>query len=342
MKKINIFLSLALCMIVLFSCAVQAGADIARMWPIGDIDRDYDLTILDTTKIQRFLAGFGEMTELDRALGDADGSGEVTILDATCIQRYLANLSCPYTYGELYDYYIGDTSFHSTAEIYAPGGDGTREIGYVGVPITFYTRLKWGNPPQSYRFSINGETVQESNADGERTFSVTHTFDAEGTYEVQLLVTCKYGVTKTFSHRVDVRSLPEDGRPVVMGAAFFDQTWMSSGNGDLTVTAAGGTAPYQYCFTAYYAEAPIFDLPADGGSSLGESAPEVPGAVNVLVGKMVTTGYIDKDTVNPPQLMARYDCDYNENLYIRITVRDADGRESASVTVVCYQYTVDV
>ena len=336
-KRIRLLFCSILCAALLLACTATAGAEPARFWPIGDADRDFEITILDVTRIQRYLAGFhsddpGYSEELYDALFDADGSGEVTILDATCLQRYLADLPCSYRYRELTDYYVGDTSFHSTAEICSPGGDGTREIGYVGVPVTYTALLKWGNPPQTYHFSINGETVYETAANGERVFTVTHTFADEGTYEVQVDAVCKYGVTKTFRRRIDVCSLPEDGRPVVMGAAFFDQTWMSSGNGELTVTAAGGAAPYQYSFTAYYAEAPIFDLPA-GDPDASEPA-------KALVGKMASTGYIDKDTVNPIQLMAHFDCDYHENLYVSVTVHDADGRESGSVTVVCYQYQI--
>ena len=336
-KTISILLSFILCCSALFAGAVPAGAAPPRYWPIGDADRDYDLTIMDVTRIQRYLAGFyhadpGFDAELYDTLCDADGNGKVTILDATCLQRYLVDLPCSYRYRELTDYYIGDTSFHSTVEICAPGADSSRGIAYAGVPVTFTARLKWGNPPQTYRFSINGETIEESAAKGERRYDATHTFTDAGTYEVHLDAVCKYGVSKTFRCFVDVIALPQNGRPVVMGAAYFDQTWMSSGNGDLTVTAAGGTAPYQYSFTAYYAEAPIFDLPV-GGSD--ESAP-----AKALIGKMVNTGYTDKDTVNPIQLMARFDCDYNENLYINVTVRDADGRESAPVTVVCNQYQI--
>ena len=62
-------------------------------YPYGDADQDYEVTILDATRIQRFLVGLADMTTRVRRLADADRDGEVTILDATRIQRYLVGLS---------------------------------------------------------------------------------------------------------------------------------------------------------------------------------------------------------------------------------------------------------
>ena len=67
----------------------------------GDMDADGEITILDTTWIQRFLADFpynecgghvtfGAFTQSDMA--DYDCDGDATILDATAIQRHLAEL----------------------------------------------------------------------------------------------------------------------------------------------------------------------------------------------------------------------------------------------------------
>ena len=58
---------------------------------LGDGDGDGDVTILDATAIQRYLAGLGNKTFHVNAC-DADGDGDVTILDATAIQRHLAGL----------------------------------------------------------------------------------------------------------------------------------------------------------------------------------------------------------------------------------------------------------
>ena len=56
----------------------------------GDADSDYELTILDATRIQRHLAGLDKVGAFS---GDYDNDGEISILDATAIQRYLVGLS---------------------------------------------------------------------------------------------------------------------------------------------------------------------------------------------------------------------------------------------------------
>ena len=61
---------------------------------LGDADRSGDVTILDATAIQRYLANLSNEV-FDVRTADADGDESVTILDATAIQRYLAGLSCP-------------------------------------------------------------------------------------------------------------------------------------------------------------------------------------------------------------------------------------------------------
>ena len=58
----------------------------------GDADMDGEVTILDATRIQRWLASLASASEIDMLNADADTDGEVTILDATHIQRWLAGL----------------------------------------------------------------------------------------------------------------------------------------------------------------------------------------------------------------------------------------------------------
>ena len=81
-----------------------------------------------------------------------------------------------------------------------------------------------------------------------------------------------------------------------------------------------------------------YDIWADDGQSLTVDEGNEPVPVIALIGKEVRTGYIAKDTINPPQMMQRFDRDAYEDLYICVTVRDAEGRVSDPVTAVCYQY----
>lgn len=63
---------------------------------MGDVDKDNDLSILDATEIQFYLAKLKEWERDDYsyipALGDFNEDGEMDILDATAIQRKLAGL----------------------------------------------------------------------------------------------------------------------------------------------------------------------------------------------------------------------------------------------------------
>ena len=59
---------------------------------IGDADRDGELTILDATRIQRFLAAPFDINVLNYAVCDFDNDKDITIMDATAIQRELADI----------------------------------------------------------------------------------------------------------------------------------------------------------------------------------------------------------------------------------------------------------
>ena len=58
----------------------------------GDADKDDELTVLDATAIQRYMAGLIDEEKIDLSSADFDKDDEVTILDATAIQRHLAGL----------------------------------------------------------------------------------------------------------------------------------------------------------------------------------------------------------------------------------------------------------
>ena len=58
----------------------------------GDADGDGKVTVLDATRIQRYIANMIGENEISIQDADADGDGKVTVLDATRIQRVLAKL----------------------------------------------------------------------------------------------------------------------------------------------------------------------------------------------------------------------------------------------------------
>ena len=59
---------------------------------IGDADLSGDVSILDATAIQRYLAMLENFDSVAMQAADSDQDEEVTVLDATLIQRYLADL----------------------------------------------------------------------------------------------------------------------------------------------------------------------------------------------------------------------------------------------------------
>ena len=60
--------------------------------PGGDIDDDGDVTIMDATKVQRWIAELDVLDDEHIARGDYDYDGSTTIVDATKLQRFLAEL----------------------------------------------------------------------------------------------------------------------------------------------------------------------------------------------------------------------------------------------------------
>ena len=68
---------------------------------LGDADGNGEITILDATMIQRYLAAFSvENPETVVKCGDVNGDG-LDIVDATLIRRYLTNYTVPYPIGDL-------------------------------------------------------------------------------------------------------------------------------------------------------------------------------------------------------------------------------------------------
>lgn len=59
---------------------------------IGDADSDGQVTILDATRIQRWLADLVKDNQIDKKNADVDYDNQVTIIDATRIQRFIAGL----------------------------------------------------------------------------------------------------------------------------------------------------------------------------------------------------------------------------------------------------------
>lgn len=325
--------ALTLCAVILLGCMLHAGAERVLPLKAGDVDMDYNVTTIDATLLQRFLAKMQEPSELQAALSDTDGDRAITILDATTVMRYLANIPSAYTGAEIDDYVVGFASFHANYEISIADHYSTTDVCYVGVPVTFYPKAYGG--ARRYTLSVDGKTVYEVEAkDYDEKSGMTYTFFDEGEHVITCDAECRYGQHTQRSRRVRAEKLPGDGSPVVMGAVFYDEDYRGSGDGVLTVTAAGGTEPYQYCYTLYY----------DGLSPLcvsGENETEI----MVYPADEYSTGYIDENVIDVPKLFAKYvpkpaDVSQSDVMRVKVTVRDAQGRVSQPVTASYIEYEI--
>lgn len=70
-----------------------------RQFVLGDANGDGVVNIRDITAIQRHIAEYQPLTDLNLLAADVDGNGKVDISDATWIQRCLAEMDCPYDIG---------------------------------------------------------------------------------------------------------------------------------------------------------------------------------------------------------------------------------------------------
>lgn len=252
MKKIIAFLLISVLLVSLFS--ISAGAALPPV-VFGDLNRDYKADILDVTLIRRGLVGaidFGYETQL-RA--DFDRDGEATVLDATWIQRKEASMTIPESFGGEGYADIDVTSFYADYD----SGKAT-----VGVPVTFTARANCGEEGSTYEFYLDGERAQERSE--KNTF--TTSFTQSGDYDIAVAAYNRYGFREIQHYRETahfcyhetgdggsvsyrygdyhvVDSYSYDG-PELVGIGCIDS--MFSYLPGVEVHAAGGTAPYTYCF----------------------------------------------------------------------------------------------
>ena len=82
------------------SLSVSLSAQAVSPAILGDADGDGNVTVIDATWIQRYLADMKVPNAFNEAAADADADGDVSIIDATWIQRWLAEMTIPYPIGK--------------------------------------------------------------------------------------------------------------------------------------------------------------------------------------------------------------------------------------------------
>ncbi|MBQ4129732.1 MAG: metallophosphoesterase [Ruminococcus sp.] len=89
MKK---FLSILLSVLILASSIITGYSEQNENIKIGDVDFDGEISVLDATYIQLYLADKKTFTQEQKKAADTDSSGSISIIDATLIQKLLADL----------------------------------------------------------------------------------------------------------------------------------------------------------------------------------------------------------------------------------------------------------
>lgn len=178
MKRIMMTISvLSLIALMIHSCILSTCAVPAVFEQIGDADLDKNLSVLDATAIQRYLAEMDDFNKLQIAVSDINENGEADILDVTIIQRELAGVVTDYHNRFSYPFYyyvtIRDFSYSCDTEQPAPGD-----------PVTFTAKADTAEAlnPITYEYRIGDTVLRERNEDPE----FTYTFTESGFYHVDV------------------------------------------------------------------------------------------------------------------------------------------------------------
>ena len=330
-KRIKKIFSIIIVVIFLLSCVPSSSA-LRAPWPIGDTDGDWEVTILDATHLQRWLAGYGGMDKLSIFLADVNGDGYSDVLDAAIIRRKLVDLSEFYAayYGS---YFIEDYSFSA---------DYDSGMARVGVPVTFTAMgegVSWANMvdsfagglnperadlPITYEFYINDELVQERSENSK----LTYTFCEPGSYKVVAVISNALDQqlrATLYSYRV-VDSYPLD-TPVIVSARFPGDTRNRHGYSPLVVRAEGGSGDYTYMYRVvgyydgYYDDGFFMEEPCDEWSK-----------------PILSTGYIESDTFTVPEALIGGYGEFSTKLYVN--ARDSKGNVSPTAEIEFNRYTL--
>ena len=99
MKRfVGLFLVVAVLTVCLFSAIPVSAIENDTTVPLGDVNIDGDVDVIDATLLQRYCVGMSGVS-VSFFSADVDNDGYITIIDVTLIQRYLAGLRTPHNVG---------------------------------------------------------------------------------------------------------------------------------------------------------------------------------------------------------------------------------------------------
>lgn len=72
-----------------------SSADVTQsveIFPIGDVNSDGDISVVDATLVQKHIVSLEKLTDLQKKSAEVNGDGEISVVDATLIQKYIVGL----------------------------------------------------------------------------------------------------------------------------------------------------------------------------------------------------------------------------------------------------------
>lgn len=74
---------------------IVANSDVirnAKIFAIGDVNSDGDISVVDATLVQKYIVGLENLKDLQKKSADVNDDNEISVVDATLIQKYIVGL----------------------------------------------------------------------------------------------------------------------------------------------------------------------------------------------------------------------------------------------------------
>lgn len=231
MKKIfSMIIAVTLCV---SAFVVRIGAVTAPLLS-GDVDYDNNISVIDATLIQRYIAELYEMDYEHEIVADFDHNGEVSVIDATWIQRSLAQMQIPENCGGWIPTDIVVNEFFAEY-------DSGKAV--VNSPVEFTAMAHASGERVTYEFYLDGEIAQPRSENN----SFVYVFKDSGEYDIEVRAYNEWGIfNEDAIHHYRVVDNYSYDEPSLTVARIMGE---GSGNASVIAQATGGTAPYTYRFT---------------------------------------------------------------------------------------------
>lgn len=74
---------------------IVANSDVirnAKIFAIGDVNSDGDISVVDATLVQKYIVGLENLKDFQKKSADVNDNNEISVVDATLIQKYIVGL----------------------------------------------------------------------------------------------------------------------------------------------------------------------------------------------------------------------------------------------------------